>query len=214
MKIYIFILLVAVFTNATSQKTIRINYVEQNFFPTGYFEKFSESERENYKLKMIQPRLKTLVNNGSFSLYVNEVLENKADINTLSANGLTNALLIPNTWIYKDFNNSVYYTKQNLLGEEYVVQEKFPDNEVIFSSKIKKIDKFNCKLAFIISKKDLNDTIKFWYTQDIAIIDGPFRPFAIPGLILGYENKYKNIYATKIEFEFRKNDSRRLLHTH
>ena len=51
-----------------------------------------------------------------------------------------------------------------------------------------------------ISCKLLNDTIKFWYTQDIAIIDGPFRPFAIPGLILGYENKYKNIYATKIEF--------------
>jgi GLPGLI family protein len=52
---------------------------------------------------------------------------------------------------------------------------------------------------FIGIIKSNKDTIQYWYTQDIAVIDGPITPIDIPGLVLSIESN-KVVYATKIEF--------------
>ena len=70
--------------------------------------------------------------------------------------------------------------------------------DIIYDKRTKVIDGYTCLSAFTVSAK--NDTIQYWYTQKIPIIDGPFTMTAIPGLVLCTESKKKVIYVTKIEF--------------
>lgn len=199
------LLIILVTTNLFAQKSVQIEYEQQNYFPSDYFEKLPEDTREQLKSTMTAPIRIFLTNNGAFSICSNDVdnssrKSNITDSNVGLAKNLNSTVSKAKSWILKDFKNDCFYELKNVLGKSYYVKDKIGDVNVVLSNKRKKIDKFDCKLAYVLSKKNQLDTIKYWYTQDIPIIDGPFRSQNIPGLILGYEQKNRTIYARKIIF--------------
>lgn len=187
------------------QNSVKVEYIQQNYFPADYFEKIPAEFREQSRTNMIAPSKKYLVNNGNFSICTNED-KNLNDIpeqiflNSQSMAFSEKGAMIPRNWVLKDFNKGCNYELKNLGGKEYIVKDTVSETKFTFSNKTKLIDKYKCKLAYVLSKKNVNDTIKYWYTQEIPIIDGPFQMLDIPGLILGYEAKFKTIYVTKISF--------------
>ncbi|MFV8357790.1 GLPGLI family protein, partial [Flavobacterium sp. XS1P32] len=82
--------------------------------------------------------------------------------------------------------------------QEYYVEQPFIVEDLKYDKRTKFIDGYTSMSAYIVSAT--NDTIQYWYTQEIPIIDGPFLMSAIPGLVLSMESKKKVVYVTKIEF--------------
>ena len=192
-------------TNIFAQKTVKVEYEQRNYFPADYFEKIPEDLREQAKQKMTQTIGFCLINNGDFSLLTDEdlqldKLDKQSPIDIKFGQTTYESVERSKIWILKDFKNNSFYELKRLALKNYIVKDTLLYTKINLSSQTKKVDKYNCKLAYVLSKKNPVDTIKYWYTQEIPIIDGPFQILNIPGLILGYEAKFKTIYVTKISF--------------
>lgn len=189
------------------QKTVIVEYEEKKYYPQSYFDKLPSDQRESAKTMIEMPIQTYLINNGRYSICttrkdawtklsaLDKLVTNENGAFVEGLNILSNDI-----WVMKDFQEEEFYELSGSMGQRAIVKQKNILQNLIYSNKTKKIDNINCKLAFLLSKNSPQDTIKFWYTQEIPIIDGPFRPSDAPGLILGYENKYKTIYATKISY--------------
>lgn len=189
-----------------SQNTIRVIYQQDNFYADSFFQSLpvDQNERDEIKKDMTKPSYLELVNNGEFSLLrtIDKPQQNNLGKKaTYLDNNISGGLKLLNEWIFKNFTEKYNLSLREIITDKYIIKQPFEkDSKYTFSNKIKKIDKYNCKLAYVLSKRNTNDTIKFWYTDEIPIIDGPFDSSIIPGLILSYETKVRNIYAIQIEF--------------
>ena len=186
-----------------AQVSVKVTYEQQNIYPDNYWEKIPQDFRENTKKLLTQPITLNLINNGEASLIVSEdkklnfssMQENNPDERNLGIN-----MKLAEVWTHNDFNTNTTTKKVKLDNKSYYRQSPFDNTTYEFDPTVtKKIDSYQCNLAYYVSKKS-NDTIKYWYAKEIAIADGPYGPSSIPGLILRYENKYRVIYATKIEY--------------
>lgn len=199
MKNTLFLLLTFNFTFA--QQSIKVNYEQLNFYSENFFDVFPSHERETIKKQFTSPRPFELTNNGVFSIYTSintkALLIPSNDVKTETEINRGTSVEIPKIWLLKDLNLKKNYKKVNLNESEFYVENSFPNNGLIYTNKIKNIENYKCKLAYSIKN---NDTIKYWYTEEIPIIDGPFIMNETPGLLLMYETKKGTIYATKIEF--------------
>ena len=189
------------FVNA--QVSIKVTYEQQNIYPENYWDKIPLDLRESTKKLLTKPTTLQLINNGDISLIVSKTDElnypSKQE-NKPNERDLGQTIKLTETWVYNDFNTNTTTKKTDLDNKSYYTQAPFDNTIYEFDPIVtKKIDSYDCNLAYHISKKS-NDTIKYWYAKEIAISDGPFGPSSIPGLILRYENKYRVIYATKIEY--------------
>lgn len=184
-----------------AQQSIKVSYEQVNFYSANFFDVFPLHEREAIKKQFTTPRVLQLTNNGEFSIYESmksqELLLPSIEKNTETEINRGTSVQIPQIWLFKDFNLKKNYRKVNFKETEFYVENLFPTNELIHSSDTKIIGNYKCKLAYSTNN---NDTIKYWYTDEIPIIDGPFVMNITPGLLLMYETKKGVIYATKVEF--------------
>lgn len=100
----------------------------------------------------------------------------------------------------KDYDLEMNFVKAELDGKLYFYSDKFKNATLNFKTELKKIDKYTCKLVEGVNPID-NSPIKFWYTDEIPLADGPITYWMdLPGLILHVEYPLMEFYAVKIEF--------------
>ena len=187
-----------------SQKSIKITYEQLTSFRDGFFEGLPDSSREQTKKAMTSPMTFELFNNDKISLFksaeVKDILIPSTEPSQAGVIDRGTVLKLPEVWIMKDFKTEKTFAKRNIEEKNYYIQESFRKEEFIFTNEQKIIESFKCKRAYSLPKNKPNDTIKYWYTDEIPIFDGPYYTVGIPGLILKYERKNRVVYATKIEF--------------
>lgn len=190
-------------TIAFSQQSVRVSYESKKTISPEIAAQLPADTRDELIKYFTNPVQLTLINNGEMSLVSNEVskdytiISNKVDTPTEQDRGTT--IKSNKIRVFKDFSDNCTYTLYVIKDEEYYLKELPKEkSKLIFDKKLMMIDGYNCKSAMELTT--LNDTIQYWYTQDIPILDGPKHMTNIPGLILRYQLKTHTITATKIEF--------------
>jgi GLPGLI family protein len=190
--------------SSVAQQSIKVTYEEVNIYPNNFFDVFQEHERETIKNEFTAPRIFELINNGDFSIYESKKVMKKTILSNIPStkDDINQGTIVKSLkiWILKDYNTQKSITKSKIDEKEYYTQRSFPDEEYIYTNKEKVIDNYKCKMAYHLPKLKPTDTIKYWYTQELPVFDGPYYTSKIPGLVLRYERKQRVIYATKIEF--------------
>lgn len=197
------ILLLLVTFNLFAQKSIKVSYEEITTFKESFFDALPENDREFFKKKLNSPKKFELINNGDYSLYHTiDEKDEKIPSNELPEAGVINQGTIfkaLNIWILKDFISLKTFERRE-LEDSYYLENDFRKENFMFTDEEKTIDNYKCKMAYILNVKKPTDTIKYWYTPEIPILDGPYYTVGLPGLVLRYEREQRVIYATKIEY--------------
>ncbi len=185
-----------------SQKSVKISYEQKIFYSDAFFSQVPSLDSEEFRAELRKPKFFELLHNGDFSLFksINEK-ERVITSNEISTETYTNrgTFIKPfNVWILKDFKKNSFIKSTEVEGKAFYVEQPFSVEELKYDKRVKLIDGYSCLSAYSVSA--INDTIQYWYTQEIPIIDGPFLLTTIPGLVLSVESKKKVIYVTKIEF--------------
>lgn len=98
---------------------------------------------------------------------------------------------------YKDFLAGKMIQQRFFRGETYLIEDTIRDFEWNIDSELVEINGYQCRAAISTSN---GKSIKVWFTEDIAIADGPMTYNGLPGLILKVETPDLEIFATKIAF--------------
>lgn len=197
------ILIALIFFNVSfAQKSIKVSYEQNIFYSNAFFNQLPEQDREDFKVILSKPNKFELINNGDFSLFksVNlkeEVIASK-EVNTATSINKGTIIKPFKVWVLKDFSKKSNISSAEIEGKEYYVEKPFSVEELKYDKRVKVIDGYSCMSAYSVSVA--NDSIQYWYTQEIPVIDGPFLMNTIPGLVLSIESNKKVIYVTKIEF--------------
>lgn len=101
-----------------------------------------------------------------------------------------------NGGVYKDFKGKMYYNQCNILGKEFLVVDKILPHQWIITKEVKKIGSFDCKKATATIN---GQNIEAWFTDKIAISNGPAEYDGLPGLIIELKADKKTYTAIKIE---------------
>jgi GLPGLI family protein len=202
MKYFQLFYLLVFYNSSNAQQSVKITYEQKIFYSDAFFSQIPGGASEEFKAAFRKPKTFELINNGDNSLF-QSTIEKEIVIPSTEANSETSinkgTFIKPfNVWILKDFTKQSIIKTATVEDQEYYVEQPFMVEDIIYDKRTKVIDGYTCLSAFTVSAK--NDTIQYWYTQKIPIIDGPFTMTAIPGLVLCTESKKKVIYVTKIEF--------------
>lgn len=202
MKYFQLFYLLVFYNSSNAQQSVKITYEQKIFYSDSFFSQIPGGASEEFKAAFRKPKTFELINNGDNSLF-QSTIEKEIVIPSTEANSETSinkgTFIKPfNVWILKDFTKQSIIKSTTVEDQEYYVEQPFMVEDIIYDKRTKVIDGYTCLSAFTVSAK--NDTIQYWYTQKIPIIDGPFTMTAIPGLVLCTESKKKVIYVTKIEF--------------
>jgi GLPGLI family protein len=202
MKYFQLFYLLVFYNSSNAQQSVKITYEQKIFYSDAFFSQIPGGASEEFKAAFRKPKTFELINNGDNSLF-QSIMEKEIIIPSSEANSETSinkgTFIKPfNVWILKDFTKQSIIKSATVKDQEYYVEQPFMVEDIIYDKRTKVIDGYTCLSAFTVSAK--NDTIQYWYTQEIPIIDGPFTMTAIPGLVLSTESKKKVVYVTKIEF--------------
>lgn len=106
-----------------------------------------------------------------------------------------------NSIFIKNYNNSNIVKITNLLTNDFVVSTKESFNWKITNEK-KKMDVYSCQKAILEYGGRSWDA---WFTTDVAIQDGPFKFYGLPGLITYIKDKENNYIIELYKVEKRNN---------
>ena len=202
MRLLLFFVFFTPFISA--QQSIRITYESKIIYPDSFLRTFSESQKAAFDEAQKRPFYATLTNNGEESLYMSvnikkdEVLPGKDTGNEYDIDKGT-ILKTPKYWRLTNFKekNIIYFSI--IDGKEYYNNKKIVEPQLYFTDKTLYIDNYLCNNVYRVNPKN-NDTIKYWYTKEIPIDDGPSSILGLPGMVLKIESKNSLEYATKVEF--------------
>jgi len=116
--------------------------------------------------------------------------------------------------LYKNIADQSYVQEQEMMGKEYLIQDKLEAPEWELSEEIKKVGNYTAQKASftrIIDAKrfstgmtemeNVKDTLQVtvWFTPEIPVSHGPENYFGLPGLILEVQNQGRTLICEKIE---------------
>jgi GLPGLI family protein len=100
-----------------------------------------------------------------------------------------------NGGVYKNYKTGEYLQEVDVVGKRLLVVDKLEKYEWLLIDEGKKIGDFNCKKATATIN---NEQITAWYTEDIALQEGPKDYYGLPGLIVELIAEKKTYMAIKI----------------
>ncbi|MBG6060351.1 GLPGLI family protein [Flavobacterium sp. CG_9.1] len=202
MKYYQLFYLLVFYNWSNAQQSVKMTYEQKIFYNDAFFSQIPGGASEEFKAAFRKPKVFELTNNSEYSLFRStvekEIVIASKEVSTATSIDKGTFIKPFNIWILKDFVKKSIISSTEVDKQEYYVEKPFSKETLKYDNRIKDIDGYKCLSAYSIGTA--NDTIQYWYTQEIPIIDGPFNVTSIPGLVLSVESKKKVIYVTKIEF--------------
>jgi len=116
--------------------------------------------------------------------------------------------------LYKNIADQSYAQEREVMGKEYLIQEKSEPFEWELSGETKKVGNYTVQKASITKIVDskrfstgmtemenVKDTLQVtvWFTPEIPVSHGPENYFGLPGLILEVQNQGRTLICEKIE---------------
>ena len=116
--------------------------------------------------------------------------------------------------LYKNIADQSYVQEREVMGKEYLIQEKSEPFEWELSGETKKVGNYTAQKAsftkIVDSKRfstgmtemeNVKDTLQVtvWFTPEIPVSHGPENYFGLPGLILEVQNQGRTLICEKIE---------------
>jgi GLPGLI family protein len=116
--------------------------------------------------------------------------------------------------LYKNIADQSYVQEREVMGKEYLIQEKSEPFEWELSGETKKVGNYTVQKAsftkIVDSKRfstgmtemeNVKDTLQVtvWFTPEIPVSHGPENYFGLPGLILEVQNLGRTLICEKIE---------------
>ena len=116
--------------------------------------------------------------------------------------------------LYKNIADQSYAQEREVMGKEYLIQEKSEPFEWELSGETKKVGNYTVQKAsftkIVDSKRfstgmtemeNVKDTLQVtvWFTPEIPVSHGPENYFGLPGLILEVQNLGRTLICEKIE---------------
>ena len=116
--------------------------------------------------------------------------------------------------LYKNIADQSYVQEREVMGKEYLIQEKSEPFEWELSGETKKVGNYTVQKAsftkIVDSKRfstgmtemeNVKDTLQVtvWFTPEIPVSHGPENYFGLPGLILEVQNQGRTLICEKIE---------------
>lgn len=98
---------------------------------------------------------------------------------------------------HKDFESKKLLEQKSFQKNTYLIDRTLESFDWVINKEVVEISGYKCKMAHTTNN---GITVKAWYTEEIAINDGPLLYHGLPGLILKIETPDREISATKIEF--------------
>jgi GLPGLI family protein len=176
-----------------AQESISITYKEKRIM-TDFYKKNLDNYPKVIKNKLIEEFngvQKQLVINNNKSIYSSfeetkeytEKLPDEVDgdITTKKTRKSTKAA----TNYYKDIANNQLLIEKSVRVEKILIKENLNATQWQLTDNTKKINNLECKQA--ISKDTKGRAITAWYSEDIAINNGPAEYGGLPGLIVYLE---------------------------
>lgn len=189
--------------NKTSNKIkyIEVKYQESFNIPKEELEKMPPEIKASFiEMLHITPMFYYLKNNGDESTYYSNFIsskENKTDVTLIDKKKENKTIIkLPEQNIYKNFKESLLIQQEELNDNKYIISKKLERINWKITSEVKKIDVFQCKKATAIIK---GEKITAWFTEEIAINDGPSFYWGLPGLILKVEALDRNYITIEIK---------------
>ena len=115
--------------------------------------------------------------------------------------------------LYKNVSGN-YLQQQEMMGKEYLIQDKAEPFEWELSEETKKIGNYTAQKASftkivdsrrfstgMTEMENVKDTIQVtvWFTPEIPVSHGPEYYFGLPGLIMEVQNQGRTLICEKIE---------------
>lgn len=115
--------------------------------------------------------------------------------------------------LYKDVAGN-YLQEQDIMGKEYLIQDKAQPFEWELSEETKKVGNYTVQKASftkivdsrrfstgMTEMENVKDTVQVtvWFTPEIPVSHGPENYYGLPGLILEVQNQGKTLICEKIE---------------
>lgn len=116
--------------------------------------------------------------------------------------------------LYKNIVDQTYLQEQDMMGKEYLIQDKLTPADWELSGETKKIGEYTAQKASysrvidsqrfstgMTEMEKVKDTIHVtvWFTPEIPVAHGPENYFGLPGLILEVQNQGRTLICEKIE---------------
>jgi GLPGLI family protein len=116
--------------------------------------------------------------------------------------------------LYKNIADQSYAQEREVMGKEYLIQEKSEPFEWELSGETKKVGNYTVQKAsftkIVDSKRfstgmtemeNVKDTLQVtvWFSPEIPVSHGPENYFGLPGLILEVQNQGRTLICEKIE---------------
>ena len=116
--------------------------------------------------------------------------------------------------LYKNIADQSYAQEREVMGKEYLIQEKSEPFEWELSGETKKVGNYTVQKAsftkIVDSKRfstgmtemeNVKDTLQVtvWFTPEIPVSHGPENYFGLPGLILEVQNQGRTLICEKIQ---------------
>lgn len=189
--------------NKTSNKIkyIEVKYQESFNIPKEELEKMPPEIKASFnEMLNTTPMFYYLKNNGDESTYYSNFIsskENKTDVTLIDKKKENKTIIkLPEQNIYKNFKESLLIQQEELNEHKYIISKKLERINWKITNEVKKIDVFQCKKATAIIK---GEKITAWFTEEIAINDGPGFYWGLPGLILIVEASDRNYITIEIK---------------
>lgn len=104
--------------------------------------------------------------------------------------------------VLKDITNKKLLLRVNSISSAYVSEERLPVFEWKLKNESKKILGFKCFKAFTSFR---GREYTAWYAPDIAISEGPWKFYGLPGLILEIYDVKEQVFFKAIQIEIPSN---------
>ncbi|MBL7858500.1 MAG: GLPGLI family protein [Cyclobacteriaceae bacterium] len=183
--------------------------------------------KEREEMKAMIPEFRTtkeqLFFRGSESLFKPLIEDEEEDIvGTAGGGTFQMRMRQPNTEVYMDQNETIFISKQEFMGKEYLIEDTLKMSPWKFGTETKTIQGYECKQAFFTEETQMmvmgpsgpvatpqQQEITAWYTDKLRPFLGPDRFNTLPGAVLAVDinNGERVIVAQKIETrELKKNE--------
>lgn len=142
----------------------------------------------------------SLINSKEYSIYFNAenttTSKNNTDFTLEENKNKPIEIGKLNGGLYKDQKEKIYFDQCNVFGKEFLIKDKIVKNNWKITKETKKIGTFDCKKATATIN---GKPIEAWFTDKIAISNGPAIYDGLPGLIIELKTEKTTYVATKVE---------------
>lgn len=142
---------------------------------------------------------KVLYFTSSESLYKNEEKPKDVDVkHEEEGNTFQLVIKIPESVIYVNKSEGLFLQSQDLMGKDFLIQDKPEIPKWKVTGEQKKILDYTCQKAILL---DTSKKVAVWFTNQIPVSIGPNGLSGLPGLILAIEQDLGDrlTIATKVE---------------